>query len=336
LTHFPKDVGTLVVFSGRRYEDDTTRALQALAGEWHALHDSDRAAAAKQIADAKIDVLIELGGHTAHSRIALTPMRPAPVIASYLGYAATTGFPSIHARVVDAVTDSPASDAFHTERLYRIDRCFVCYSPPSELPALPNRPQRPITFGSFGSVLKLSDASLDLWAKVLHAVPGSRLVLKAAYLEKPIVRDFLLDRLAQRGIDQSRVTIEAFTPGVRDHLLAYANIDIALDTIPYAGVTTTCEALIMGVPIVSLAGEHHHERTGLSILRAVGLDEFVATSPDEYVRISTSLANDAAKRTLLHTSLRQRVLASSLCDAQAHALAFAGAVRQVWTDARQT
>lgn len=323
--------------TGTRPADAVTARLKVLVesrgGTWRecaSLSDDDLA---QRIRDDRIDIVIELSGLTEGNRLAALARRPAPIIVTAIGYPDTTGLDAIDARLVDHVTDPPGAEAFAVERLLRLDRCFLCYKPPADAPA-PSRdrsPDRPITFGSFNALFKCSPTTLDLWAAALRAVPGSGLVLKNQLLDVPFRRERLASQLASRGIDPSRVQLLGKIADRAEHLALYNRIDVALDTAPYNGTTTTCEALWMGVPVVTLRGGAHAARVGASLLGAVGLPELVASDPASYVSIAASLATDPARLDDLRASLRPRVASSPLCDAPAYARAVEAALRSLWT-----
>lgn len=316
--------------------DAVTQRLKALSDEWRDVCKLDDVAAAARIRRDELDVLVELGAHTAGNRLNVTLHRPAPVIATYLGYPNTTGFRCIDARLVDSNTDPAGppwnADEFATECLVRLDPCFVCYQPDPDSPdvaAPPSASSEHVTFGSFNKLTKASDTTLDLWANVLAAAPNSRLVLKGAAIKVPHSRERLMAALKKRGIAESRLDLLPSAPTTREHLEQYARVDIALDTFPYHGTTTTCEALWMGVPVVTLAGLAHAARVSVSLLRCVGLDECIANTPESYVRIAAGLADDRARIAAIRSAMRERVRTSPLCDAEGFARRFLEAIGRI-------
>ncbi len=290
LRHVPS-WATLKVFSlAATPNDQLTRRFQGLANQWIDAKAMDDVALNKAIRAQQIDVLIELQGHTGGNRLLALADKPAPVIITALGYPNTTGLPSIDWRLVDSITDPPGSESLCTERLLRLDPCFLCYSPPTDAPepALPP-PSAPLTFGSFNALSKISAATIELWARVLAAVPDSRLLLKTHALSDPSARNNLMERLADAGISRDRVDVVPHTPTIREHLEVYSRIHVALDTTPYNGTTTTCEALWLGVPVVCLAGDRHASRVSASLLAAIGRPDLVARSKDDYVATARSI-----------------------------------------------
>ncbi|CAO3439078.1 O-linked N-acetylglucosamine transferase, SPINDLY family protein [Azospirillum doebereinerae] len=286
---------------------------------------TDEAAAAQVRADG-IDVLIDLTGHTAHNRLGLFARRPAPLQASWLGYPATTGLASIDLRFTDAVADPVGgSDQPHAERLARVEGGFLCYRPlgpvpdPAPPPCLENGF---VTFGSFNTLNKLNPQVAALWARVLHAVPGSRLLLKAAPLADAAVRKRVLGLFASHGVGAGQVELLARVPDNDGHLKAYGRMDVALDPFPYNGTTTSCEALWMGVPVLTLPGDRHAARVGASLLTAAGRPDLIATDADDVVRKAVALVADPARLAAGRQALRPHLQASRLCDAAAFARAF--------------
>jgi predicted O-linked N-acetylglucosamine transferase (SPINDLY family) len=259
-------------------------------------------------------------------------LRPAPVQMTYIGYPNTTGLADADYRIVDSVTDPAGAEAFVTEKLLRLDPCFLCYLPPEGAPepTTQRASESGVVFGSFNALFKIDDATLELWAQVLRAVPESTLLLKYFGLESAGVREDLLGRFRAAGVDGARIVLDGPGTSAREMMGAYARMDIALDTYPYHGTTTTCEALLMGVPVVTLQGRVCAARVGGSLLGAVGLSELVAEAPEEYVRIAARLAGDVGALARGRAALRERVLASPLCDIPGAAARLGHALRECW------
>ena len=324
---------TLTIFATdvARVGDDMREGIREMSDKWiHAFSMGDEALD-QTIRSNNIDVLIELGGHTSGGQLTALDSSPAPVIVSAIGYPNTTGHPAVGWRVVDSITDGPESDALCTERLLRIDPCFLCYSPPKNAPE-PAMPaiDGPIIFGSFNLAAKITPRSVALWAGALNAVPNSRLLLKCKAIADPGSREFFLERLASNGIPSERVDIVAYTKGLQDHWNLYSRVHVALDTTPYNGTTTTCEALWMGVPLVTIEGDRHAARVSTSILHAAGHKEWVANSPEDFAAIASRLATDRDRLQALRFGLRSELQASVLCDQVAYADRFHAALREAW------
>lgn len=334
LAHLDRGRFFIAGYSDVRAPDAVTSRLQGCCDLWRPMLGVPDAAWAAQIVTDQIDVLVDLGGHTAGSRLRAFARRPAPVQVSWLGYPNTTGLPEMDWRITDALADPVGeSDDLHTERLMRLPTGAWCFRPHSEAPAVPVRegdPAKPIVFGCFNVPRKFDDIQLRNWAAVLVAVPGSRLLLKAEPFGDHGVKASTLDRLASVGIDPRRVDFATYLPTRTDHLAFYGRIDVALDTYPYGGTTTTCEALYMGVPVVTLAGRTHASRVGQSLLTRIGRPEWVAHDDKEFVRIAVDLANDRPALDRLRSGLRSEMRASALMDEPAFARAMGLALESMW------
>lgn len=320
-------------YSTTNWPDQMTDVLRNLTSEWRDCGGLDDAALEQRIRRDRIDILVELAGHFAGHRLLMLAHRPAPVQVTYLGYPHTTGLRNIQYRLVDHYTDPPGGPAHAAEELFRLPECFICYTPPDDAPdpaPPPSSAGQPFTFASFNEAKKISHELVELWARVLHAIPDARLLLKAASFENQLVRDELLARLGSHGVDAARIDVAARIPSRAEHLAYYARADVGLDTYPYHGTTTTCEAMWMGVPVVTLVGDRHAARVGHSLLHAVGLDDLVAHSNDEYVRIACELARDPDRLAALRSSLRARMTGSTLCDPSRFTRSLEDAYRQMW------
>jgi protein O-GlcNAc transferase len=303
--------------------DEVTTRMRRHCAVFRSLVGLADADAARMIAGDGIDVLVDLGGHTAGHRLGIFAHRPAPVQISYLGYPATTGLTRIQYRLTDAVADPPgATEALHTEELVRLPAGFLAYAPPPELSlpepgAPPSASAGHVTFASFNDASKLSEKVLAVWARLLTAVPGSRLRLKNKGLGDAGARQRILDLLRASGIEADRLELLAFKPDLASHLGCYAEVDIALDTFPYNGTTTTCEALWMGVPVITLSGDAHVGRVGTSLLSGIGLPELCADSEESYVATAAALAGDGERLRGLRAGMRDRLRQAPLLDAAA-------------------
>ena len=303
--------------------DAVTQRLQGLAHHWRSSVGLSDAQLAQRIFDDRIDVLVDLAGHTAGHRLGAFAYKPAPVQATYLGYFTTTGLETMDYWISDQILHPDDTCELATETIYRLPRCCLVYQPPVDAPPVAHRdPAQPIVFGSFNQIAKTSPQAVRLWAQVLRAVPNSRLLIKTNQLADSAVRDQLRAQFQQQGIDPQRLILRQRTAAHRDHLATYGEVDIALDTVPRTGGSTTADALWMGVPIVSLAGPRFIQRLSASMLHAVGLEELVAHSEQRYVDTAVSLARDHQRRQQLRAALRQRMAQSPLCNARdlAHAL----------------
>jgi predicted O-linked N-acetylglucosamine transferase (SPINDLY family) len=318
LAHHDRAAVEVFCYADVARPDATTARLRALADHWVPIDRLSDAGAAARIRDDGIDLLIDLSGHTGQSRLSLFAARPAPVQATWLGYPATTGLAAMDWRLTDGIADPPgAAEPFHAERLLRLPNGFLCYRPPAEAgePApAPMIANGFVTFGSFNQLAKLSDETVAAWASVLDRVPGSRLLLKSKALDDAATRAWHLGRFQSHGIAAERLELLGYIAAADGHLAAYGRIDVALDPFPYNGTTTTCEALWMGVPVVTLAGDRHAGRVGVSLLTRIGLDTLVAHDIADYAARATALVADRDGLTALRAGLRDRLRASPLLD----------------------
>ena len=329
-------------FSGTPTEDATTARLKSHVDTWHMILGKSDVDAAKIVADARVDILIDLAGHTTLKALGLFARKPSPVSATWLGYPASTGLETIDYRIVDGMTDpAPWADAYVSERrgLIRLPNGFLCYQPQAGVPDVVSPPSsrgEPFTFGSFNLAAKLSQATLETWGRILLAVPSSRLVLKSVALATVADR-FWIDRsFRAQGVDPRRVVILLPVAKVADHWACYSQIDVALDPTPYNGTTTSFESLHMGCPIIALAGDRHSARVTSSLMRRLGLDDFVAETPERYVEIAAEKAGHPERLVPLRSALRGMTRAA-LCDEKRFAKEFEEALRAAWaTYCRET
>lgn len=319
------------------YDDTVTHDalsdhLQQTSATWRRIRNLPDQQLIEQVRADQLDILVELHGHTTRNRLVAVAQRMAPVQVTYLGYVNTTGVPSIDYRITDMVCDPPGEPVRHTEQLVRLPTIFCCYSPAGDAPPptpLPAEQRGYIVFGSLHNLSKLSDSTLDLWAKVLHAVPSAhlRIVRKTCRGER---RQPFVDSFARRGIDASRLEFSDTWPSTANHMVHYLDLDISLDVTPWSGHTTTCEALWMGVPMITLYGNRYAGRMVSSVLTQVGLVELIAQSPDEFVEIAARLANDWPRLAQLRRELRARMGQSPLCDAGRFTRELEDAYRTMW------
>lgn len=332
LKHFSREHFDLLGICCNGLQDDVTAELKSMCQGWLDVATLTPEDTARRIADAKVDILLELGGYTSGSRLEVCAFQPAPLQVEYLGYPGTTAMPQVPWRIVDTTTDLADQSELFTERLHRMDGCFLCYDPGANIPA-PRAVTHdgPITFGSFSATTKICTATVELWAQVLKAVPDSTMLIKGWAMAGQVGPATIRKRFAAMGIDASRLRFAGRNKTSADHLRAYDQVDIALDTTPYVGTTTTCEAMMMGVPVITLAGTEHRSRVGASLLKASGVPELIAASPQEFVTIAAALATDRPRLNRYHATLRDTLLTSSLCDGPAFASRFDAALRTLWT-----
>ncbi|MDB5297170.1 MAG: tetratricopeptide repeat protein [Phycisphaerales bacterium] len=325
----------IVAYDDTTKPDTVSRWMRTLCDGWHRVTGMTNEQVAALIRDHEIDILVDLTGHTANNRLPLFAAKPAPVQVSYIGYPATSGLRAIDYRFTDALADPPGlTEEQHSEKLVRLGRSFLAYSPPQEpdVTPLPALSAGHVTFASFNNTTKIHREVLALWARVLHAVPGSRLVLKANGLADEALRARMTATFAELGIAAGRLECLARTRTLGEHLDVYGRCDIALDPFPYNGTTTTCEAMWMGVPVVTLAGRTHAGRVGVSLLTNVGLPDWVAETADEYVAVAARMAADLPRLAALRAGLREQMRASPVMDAADVTSHIEEAYRTMWQD----
>ncbi len=316
--------------------DSTTDIFKALFQGWVQCAEMSSGQLVRQVQQDGIDILFDLSGHFDGSKLLAFAARPAPIQVSWIGYPNTTGLRAMHYRLVDHITDPVGeADRYHTEKLIRLPHGFLCYRPfvpEDDLPVgpLPCQQTGGITFGSFNNIAKISPETLSMWARLLRAVPDARLILKSSRVSEINTWSRVLNMLRKQGVNGNRVRVEARRQCRKGHLDLYNQVDIALDTFPYHGTTTTCEALYMGVPVIVLAGDRHASRVSASLLARVGLDNLVATSPQNYVAIAVALAGDSTRLDRLRTGLRFRLKQSPLRDEACFTRTVEQALRSMW------
>jgi len=314
--------------------DDLTRRVQPYFAGWRQISAYADEAAAREIHRDGIHVLLELSGHTANNRLPVLAWKPAPVQVSWLGYFATTGVREVDYFLADETSVPAGHQAHFTESIWYLPDTRLCFSPPdTDIAVAPLPALRPgggaITFGSFQNLAKLNDRTLALWGRVLQSVPASRLRIQSLQLSSPEMRSQMTARLESVGIDAGRISLHG--PSSRAaYLEAYAEVDIVLDTQPFPGGTTTCEALWMGVPTLTIAGDRLISRQGASLMRAAGLPDWVADDEATFVARAAALARDVAGLAALRTGLRERVRSSPLFDARRFAANLESALWQMW------
>jgi predicted O-linked N-acetylglucosamine transferase (SPINDLY family) len=322
---------TTFCYSDRVQADAMTRRIAAACGTWRESWTLDDRALAEQIRADGIDILFDLAGHTGQ-RLLVFARKPAPIQATWIGYVGTTGLAAIDYLFADRFHVPPGSEAYYRERVLRLPDGYVCFDPPADAPAvgpLPAVANGYLTFGCFNNTAKVSPQVVALWAEVLTRIPGSRLMLKYHWLRDDRTRNRYIALFAQSGIDPARLD---FTGGVAPAEVfgAYNQVDVALDPFPYSGGLTTCEALWMGVPVLTWPGETFASRHSLSHLANVGLEELVAPSREDYVARAVEWAVNLDWLAELRAGLRARVAASPLCDGPRFAANLHAALRGVW------
>ncbi len=337
LQHLDREVFEVYLYHDHFREDAVSARLREGAAQWRTVVGQPAPLLESIVRGDDLDILIDLAGHTGlTNRLPSFAKRLAPVQITYLGYPNTTGVPAMDFRFTDAFADPAGdSDAFATEKLVRFSPCAWSYAPPPEAPlprATPPTTERGIIFGCFNNPAKITPTSLRLWARILAELPDSRLQLKGQGLGSEQRRAEFIYRLEQAGLPVARVDFLERTPGIAEHLELYNDIDIALDTFPYHGTTTTCEALWMGVPVVSLVGDPHMSRVGASLLAAAGHPEWATHDADGYVAAALALAHAPEARLNWRRDARAQLARGPLLDHIAQARRFGAALRSCWAE----
>lgn len=334
LRHHDRAQFEVFCYSSLPVPDETTRRIRRAVDVWQDIDKLSDSDAARRIREDRLDILVDLSGHTAGGRLGIFAARPAVVQMTWMGYPNTTGLRTIDYRITDAIADPAGEDAYHSETLLRLEGCFLTYQPWPSAPEVAPSPASGngyVTFGSFNNFSKINFEVLQLWSEVLRQVPHSRLLLKCPALTDGSVRERVGAALVEFGVAAERLELLGHTPTREEHLARYARVDIALDTFPYNGTTTTCEALWMGVPVLSLLGSRHAGRVGASLLRAAGLEDWLATTPEEFVETAREKAADLLALGRLRQSLRGQLAASQLCDAAAFTRRLEAAMTSAWS-----
>lgn len=316
-------------------EDEVTERFQKYADHWRNITGISDEKAAEFIRDDGIDILIDLAGHTTNNRILLFVRKPAPIQVSWLGYLATTGLSSMDYKIVDNYSDPPAmTEQFYTEKLIRLPESFLCYLPVKDGPEvgeLPALKKGYITFGSFNNFVKVSPDVISSWSRILQAIPNSRLIMRTYNFCDRTTRQHAMGMFMQRGIAAERITLLPWEPSPK-HLESYNLVDIGLDTFPFNGGATTCEAIWMGVPVVTHAGSAYHSRVGVSLLSNIGLKELIGKTYEEYIEIAVNLAHNIERLKALRESLRDMMLRSPLTDAKRFTVNLEKSYRRMWEE----
>jgi predicted O-linked N-acetylglucosamine transferase (SPINDLY family) len=329
-----RDAVEIFCYSNNPVVDATTGQLRAAADHWRNIAMLPNREALDLIRRDGIDILVDLSGHTACNRLPLFGLRAAPVQATWLGYFGTTGVDAIDYIIADRFVVPDGEDGFYSERVWRLPGCYLCYAPHKLDIAVappPAAKNHHITFGCFNYFAKISAETIVIWSNILNAVGGSRLFLKAKGLDQPSARRSVENRFAAHGIAPERLRLEGYSP-LAEALAAYNDVDIALDPFPFGGCTTTADTLWMGVPVVTLRGQRWSGRMSQTILACLGLDAWVADTPEGYAAIAVDLASDLAGLAAWRALLRPRLLASPFCDGRTFTAGLEDAFRGMWAE----
>lgn len=319
-------------YSGTREQDNATKQIQSLCDVWRDITNLGTKQAAQCIYDDCIDILFDLGGHTVHNLLSIMAYRPAPIQISGIGYIGTTGMKAIDYFLTDRYCDTKEGAKDFSEKLLVLSHSHFCYTMRDSLKPLQAAPYIKngyVTFGSFNRVEKITDEILSVWSKILQRVKNSRLLLKASFVENDYFKKVMQKRLIKAGIDLKRVMMQGTTV---DYMEDYFVVDIALDTFPCCGGTTTCDALAMGVPVITRVGQRHVSRFGYSIMKNAGLEEFIAFDWQEYIERAVALAHDKERLNAHHLMLREKLRTSPVMDGALYAQNIERAYKEIIDD----
>jgi protein O-GlcNAc transferase len=320
-------------YSNSPKHDEVTQRIQENADQWRNIVGMCDEDVTELIQKDEIDILVDLTGHTADNRILVFAQKPAPIQISWIGYLATTGLSTMDYKIVDNYTDPPGkTERFYTEKLLRLPESFLCYLPERDAPdvvELPALSAGHITFGSFNNFSKVTPEVFLLWAKILKELPDSCLILKGKSFRDKTTCQYAIDMFKRRDIAAQRIILQPPYPSPR-HLESYNLVDIGLDTFPFNGAATTCEALWMGVPVITIAGTAYHSSVGISLLSNVGLKDLIAKTYDEYIRLAVNLSNDIERLKILRSGLRDKMAHSPLTDAERFTINLENSYREIW------
>ncbi len=314
--HLDRKSCSLICYSDRTQEDEYTARFRAAAADWRVIYGQGDEQVAAQIRKDQIDILIDLMGHNGQ-RMLMFARRPAPMQLTWFGYVGTTGLATMDFLLADRFHVRPGEEAWYSERVLRMPHDYACYGAPPDAPAvgpLPADSSGRITFGCFNNCTKYSPRMMEAWAKILDRVPHSRLLLKAGPLDDAGVRRRWHEWFAARGLGEERILLEGWSPQA-ELLACYSRVDIGLDTQPYSGGLTTCEALWMGVPVVTFPGKTFAGRHSTSHMTNAGYEPFVAADLAGYIELAVGWAQKADELARLRGEMRARVAKSPLCDA---------------------
>lgn len=324
----------VIAYSDTKKADNVTGSIKQLCDLWRDSSSNNDAQLAEQISEDQVDILVDLNGHSGSNRLGVFAMHVAPIQLSWLGYPSTTGLKSIAYRITDRIADPVGlNDDFFSEKLLRLPNGLLCYKPLESAPEIkPNEDSEHIRFGSFNNLAKVSSLTFDCWTAALLAVPNSTLYIKRQQLINRNAVDYFLQQFKERGISTDRIILKTSKAKVEQHLDEYNNIDIALDTTPYNGTTTTLEALWMGVPVISLVGQTHASRVTASILHRLNLSGLATKTVVEFAERAKELAQIKETLTDLRFGLRKRMRESSLMNNRQFAFEFGNTIRSQWRD----
>ena len=334
LEYHNKQEFEIYCYYNHNYTDSKTEQIKRLADRFFEVSEMNDSELAQKINNDQIDILIDLAGHTGRSRLAMFAYKPAPIQITYLGYPNTTGLSPIDFRITDAYAD-PDGANLYTETLIKLPQSFLCFGKldfegmVTDAPVIKNNY---ITFGCFNNSLKIAEEDVELWSKLLLRIENSRLLLKGRGIDSRFVQENMLGEFKNCGVNSERIIFLSRTETLDEHYNCYKSVDIALDTFPYNGTTTTCDALWMGVPVITLYGNHHAQRVTGSILANADLGNLIAKNPEQYIKIAIELSSDYKNLNSVRKNIWKKIRASILCDPKGFMKHLESAYRSAWAD----
>lgn len=329
------DEFTIYCYSDTCKTDDYTAEIKKYTAEWQSIYGLDHQSVADLINKDQIDILVELSGHTSNNRLPVIARQPAPLQFSWLGYPASSGIPTGTYRLTDKNVDPEENRLQYSEPLAYLRHIFLCYAPPPEavnLTTTKNIQSKEIIFASFNNPAKTNQKVINIWAKILDTIPNAKLLFKNRSLNSKTITACFEKKFQAAGIEPDRLILHPGNLEVIDHFSSYRQVDIALDTFPYNGTTTTCEALWMGVPVITLQGITHAARVGATLMRAVGHPELIAENEEEYIRKAVELSQNRKLLDFYKQNIRKQLQHSSLMNAPQFARDFGSTLKKVWSE----
>lgn len=332
LKHHDREKCKVFCYSDRKYEDDLSGILATNCDYWRRIVGMSHDEVVDVIRKDGIDILIDLAGHTAGNRLPVFAIKPAPIQVTWLGYPDTTGLKEMGYILMDDSAVLPGEERFFSEKVIKLPLTRFCYAPPASAPEiapLPAATNGYATFGSFNNLAKVTPSVIDLWSKVLRGVPGSRLLLKSAPLGFETVQNQISLQFEALGVDRSRLLLQGVSPH-SEMLAEYGKMDVALDPFPFNGGLTSCEALWMGVPVLTMAGNRPISRQTTGFLRTAGIEGFIGKNENEYVELAIKWSSNIDKLAGIRAGLRDRIKSSPLCDGKRFTANLEAAYRDMW------
>lgn len=332
LAFYNKENFEVFCYSTNKYSDFVTDQIKSYVDKYKQIEDLNNEEVFNLFVEDEIDILVDLSGYTAKNRLPVFAMKPVPIQITAIGYPNTTGIKGIDYRITDCYCDEEGiNDKYYTEKLIRMDKSFLCYRNFEGAPEVKkNNDKDEIVFGSYNSINKLTNEMVKTWSEILIKVSKSKLVLKSKIFSDEEIAEEIKKRFIDNGVEEQQINLIAQHQTTKEHLNSYNEIDIALDSFPYNGTTTTFEAMYMGVPVITLAGKRHASRVGVSILSNVGLNELITYSTQEYVEKAVELAKDREQIKFFYENLRGIMLKSPLMDSVNYVKELEKIFRQLW------